>query len=508
MGIVRIEGFDKPFKIKGRLPDEEESEAIRNTISDFHATQQPTLANLESPPVAEPTGVASNISETEARRRGIREKVESLPGLAEFLLEMTPATIGTAVGAAGGMAIGGPPGAILGGMAGGFLGETIGQVTGVAPESDFAIGASGIAPGVGAAGGLALKGAKRTGAFAVQAIAPARAAAAKSAEIAASGELQSLASKILLKQRGLQSIPSDTLFKIARQEGVSFTPEQLKNTRTALDALDKEASKLSFFPEGQQLISLIDSTTATLSQGGFSFDSFISTRQLIGSAIKRSQNAGGPKLGGTKQLFAAMSDDLDALAKTGGYKGRLAIVSQQASKRAKLEFSLDEFKGAISDAMENIPGSGELKINIQKIEKWFRKVTDPDHANFNKNFNDSMKDEIPAIRKRLNDLAKETAESGSAAGRGSIVVRGITGTAGGAILGTIMSPLGVVGAGIGGTVGGLIGASAPDAMMAILMHPRAANLLKKVMNAGKGTVDVKKWENIGQFVNQLAIQPE
>jgi len=491
MGLIFVEGMGE-VEIAGDKPTPEESAAI--------AGGKPQ-ADLEG-------GEASNISAFEFFKSRTREKIENLPGLSQFVAEVAPATVGTAVGAAAGTPLG-PLGMISGAVIGGLLGEFFAQETGVSPESKFALAATAAAPLLGPAGGKVLQlGRKAVGKIAQKAP-PSATALARTTEQEAVKELSSIGGKILDKQRGVLSQSADRLYAAARSGGVTIPGSQLTNTQKMLSVVDKELQKVADFPEGQQAINLVDRLTASLGTGDVSFDTMISMRQLIGSAINKAERAAGIKLGSAKRLFKGMAMDLENIARAAnrpdvsgelvkrGQRARLALV---ASKRAKLEFAVKDFEQGIAKFTTDVPGTNDLKINVAGFQKWLSNITNPKHKSYDKNFTTAFGKDLPDIKKRLSELAKIT-EAGGPAGPGSLVIRGGTARAGGAIVGALT---GQAFGPIGTAVGAAIGATAPEMMTATLMSKPGAALLNKATRLGQGALPTERWINIAQFLTQSA----
>lgn len=466
-----------------------------------------TAPVLSTPAKEMPVGEARNLSPAETLRAGVRESVTDQPGIIQFLTEMAPATAGGAVGAAAGSLLG-PAGTVAGGMAGGLLGEWLAQKTGAAPESTASLVLTGAAPLAGVAGGQALKLGRRAVGKGIEAIPSARTAVANVAQREATPELESLGGKILSKQTGLMSRPQSELWEIARREGLDLSPQQIEGTLAAIAELSEDAMKYSYFPEGQQLLKLIDDTMATLGQGNVSFDTFITTKQLIGSAISRAERAGGIKLGTQKQLFKAMAGDLDNVANSPALNAGQARIAKIASERSKLEFSVRDIEAAVAKLTRDL-GDDVAAVDVVALQKWFRDITNPKSAKFDKNFTDSLKGEIPAIKRRLGEIVKETLDAGNPAGRGSLVIRGLTSGVGRSVGTVVGAGLGFgVGGPIGGGIGAMVGASGPEMLTATLMSPRASAMLKRGINLGKGELPVEQWVNIGQVLSRSTIAAE
>lgn len=484
MGQIVVEGLGV-VEIEGDEPNEQERRAIARAIQQQPEQQPEQQERPEPREVPEPS-----------IRGSIRRSVEDLSFAPQLAVEATPATLGTGIGAAAGAPLG-PLGVITGGALGGFLGEFLGQQSGLAPESDVALGLAAGAPVAGPLLGGAFKLGRRAIGTGVQSAAPVRAALSNVAEREAAQEFTSLGTKILQSQKGLLSRESGDLFRVARREGVEIPATKLKNTTSKLSEVDDELAPFGEFPEVEQARKIIDQVQSSLGQGNVSFSTLITTRQLLGSAISRAERAAGIRLGSAKQLFKGMSEDLDELAEAGGRTGRQARVAKAATERAKLEFAVRDLNQGVSRFIRDVPGEEAIRLNVKGLQNFFRQITDPNSKQFDKNFVDALGDEIPKIKRRLSELAKATENAGSPAGRGSIVVRGITAGTGGAIGMAVAGPPGAA-------LGAISGASGPEMLSAVFMNPRAHAALLRAAKAGQGVLPVERWVNIGQILNQAA----
>ena len=504
MGNIRVDGLGV-VEIAGDEPTPDEVAAISRALSGkagetYAAQEQQRAAGGPEAPASQrpllPEGRTGLVSpET---RASVRETVEAQPGAVGFLAEMTPAKVGTAVGGALGTAI--PPhGAftIPGAMAGGLLGEFLGQEVGITPESNFALGASAAGPVAGPAAGAVLRWVRKGVGMGVTGLPAAASAAARTAEREAVAEFDSLGGQILTGRGGGTARPASELYKLAREAGAVIPVDRLQNTARALTELTDEASKVAAFPEAKQALAVLENVKETLSQQGTSLDldTLVRARQLVGAAVDRFLNAGGITLGSAKKVFRSISDDLDALATEPTKAGAAAGTFLQATARAKLEFSVRDFEAAVARFTSDIPGEGAAKLNVAGLQKWLRDISNPKHADFDKNFTTALDAHLSAIKQRLSDLAKIT-EVGGPAGPGSIVVRNIGARTGAGVAGFF------VGGPVGAGVGALFGARIPEGITAVLMSQRGSALLKRFARMGKGDVHAERWAVIGQVVGQ------
>ncbi len=494
MGTIIVEGIG-PIEIAGDEPTSEESTAIAAGV------QEEPLATPEADPASEGrTGLIP-----QEFRAGVREEVEDMPGLLQFLTEMTPATGGAIGGAALGAPLG-PAGVIGGGMLGGLLGEFIGQETGVTPESDVALGLAAAGPVIGKGLGAAVKLGRKAVGKAVSKLPPAKAALSTATTKAAVPEFESVGGKILASQKGLLARPVKELYAAAKKVGARIAPLEFRKAFTAFNELTTELKVFGAFPEGQQALGLVNQAMQTLTASGqvgkavgVSFENLIAARQMVGIAVSKAETAGGIRLGAAKQVFKELADVLDrvSIGKTAARRG--AKIAKAAAARAKLEFSVRDFERAVARFTKVKAGEDMVSIDISRLNNWIRIVTNPKAKAFDKNFTDALKDHLPDIKKRLLELNK-IAGTGSAAGPGSIVVRGIGAKTGRTLVGAVFG-FGVAG-GPGAAVGGLLGASMPEMVAGILSSPKGFALLKKTIELGNKPISAATWIAIGELVTR------
>ena len=497
MGTIIVEGIG-PIEIAGDEPTPEEATAIAAGVQ-----EEDPLAT----PEADPAGEGRTGLIPEEFRAGVREKVEDMPGLLQFLTEMTPATGGAIGGAALGAPLG-PVGVIGGGILGGLLGEFIGQETGVTPESDVALGLAAAGPVIGKGLGAAVKLGRKAVGKAVGKLPPAKAALSAATQKAAVPEFESIGGKILASQKGLLTRPSSELYDAAKKVGAHIAPQEFRKTFQAFAELATELRVFGAFPEGQQALALVNQALQTLTASGqveritgVSFKNLIAARQMVGIAVDKATVAGGIRLGSSKQLFKELADVINrvSIGKTAARRG--AKIAKAAAARAKLEFSVRDFEAAVASFTKIKPGEDIVSINIADLQNWLLNITNPKAGRkiFDKNFTDALKDHLPDIKKRLLELNK-IAGTGSAAGPGSIVVRGIGARTGrslaGAIIGAgaVINPLAAAGA--------LLGASMPEMLTGLLSSKAGFALLKKTIGLGNKPISAKAWIAFGELLTR------
>lgn len=431
-------------------------------------------------------------------RQEVRDIVRGESFLGRLILELSPAAIGTFIGGVVGTAfvgVGTVPGAVLGGL----LGEFIGQEVGMTPQSDVGLAFAAGGPVAGRLAAPIARGVGRGIGGAITSVAPAKAAVARKAVKEAVDELSSFGARVLAKQKGIMQVPASKIYNTVRGFGVQIDPKHSLTMKT-LNTLESELGKIRGFPEVAQALRTIRGVKETLGQESISFADIITTKQLVGAAVKKAERAVGFKLRTPKAIFKAMSSDIDALAVRGkGLKGVAARLLKKANARAKLEFSVGEFEEGLAQNLTYIPKEGSVVLKVNGLRNWIRRVTDPNHKQFNKNFTEGLKDEIPDLNKRLAELDKIT-ETLNPAGPGSIVIRGVGAGAGGA--------LGLTLAGApGATIGAIGGASFPEMLVGIFLSKPGMAVLARATTMGRGTVSEQAWAQLGQILAQ-AIKPE
>ncbi|KKM98715.1 hypothetical protein LCGC14_1155270, partial [marine sediment metagenome] len=290
-------------------------------------------------------------------------------------------------------------------------------------------------------------------------------------------------------------------YKAAREVGARLNPRNSKVLK-ALPALEAELADFATFPEIKQVMRLIGSVRASLDKDFIGFSEIIGVKKLVGVAVAKAEKAlvdSGTKLGSAKLVFKALADDIDDLAKFGkGIKGQGARLVQIATKRAKLEFSIDELQTVVSRHTKFISEQGEAVIDINALRNTLRDMLDPTSKAFKKNFADALGSEMKPLMDDLAGLAK-LSKSLNPAGPGALVIRGLGGAGGGAVGFAAAGPAGAI-------VGTLAGVGLPEMIMGVLLSTGGRAALRKAMVAGQGQIDAQQWQLIGQAVVQ-SIKP-
>jgi len=413
-------------------------------------------------------------------------------------------TAGAMTGAVLGAPLG-PAGIAVGGALGGLLGEVTSQELGVSPESRTAMVLSGAAPLVGPVIGKAGKLLGKAGSFLARKSPPFRAAEAQAELEGLIAESGSLGTRVLSKQQGLLSRRAAVLFRAARQAKAQITAADLPRTQHALGELAAQAQGFRSLPEGRYLLRAIKQIQDDLFQADrpITTNDFGQIRQLVGAATGRLETQAGVKLGGTKHLYGAMSDDLDRLAKGGGVTGKAAAWRQAAGQRAKLEFAVRDLEGVVSKATTTMRGEGDTVIlNAKQVLDRLHLLTNPKSPGYDKNFASALQNELPEIRKFFEKVNSFTSP-GSPAGPGSIVYRGATAKAGREIAQRLIGV--ATGEMIAGTAGAMIGATAPEMITSLLLTQKGRQLMLAMARSGRGTVNATQWAILAEVVVQAAM---
>lgn len=515
MARIKIEGLREPVEISGDAPTPEEEQAIvelllRQATDDVDALaersnmQQEVNARLGT--AANP-GEARHVSGLDFMQAKMREQVEGLTPTVQAGAEMAPAIAGGVAGAKLAAPTGNPIVMALSSGAGALLAEWTAQQSGVAPESNLNLALAGGGPTAGIAAASGLRLARRGVGGVVGLLPPVKTAMKRVAEGESIKEFESIGTRIFASQKGLMSRPSNQLYEAAKRSGATVPAAELKNTIAALQELTDDLIVIQSFPAAKQTLALVEDTLQALtSQQEVSFKTLVMLRKAIGGSVRQAEKSSGVNFGASPKLFKAMADDVDAIAKGGSRARRPAQVSLAASRRAKLEFAVEELENAVAKFTKDVPGEDALALDVSGLQKWFRDTTNPKSSKFNKNFVDAFGGSLDEIRTHLKELAKIASAARGPAGPGSIVVRGVTSRTGRKIGEATVGPIvgAVIGSSAGGAVGAgvgaLVGASGPEMMTALFLNPRGQRMLKKVVELGKADINAGTWAGLSTFL--------
>jgi hypothetical protein len=526
MGQIMVEGLGI-VEIEEDTPNDAESDAIAAAIGGAENEGDPTITaneaprgirpppeqgfdnpDIQLPPIREV--IEGKTTGQQTQKEKTRGAIEDAPGLVQLVAEMTPSVTGAVAGGTIATALlprQAPVSTAIGTIIGGFGGEFIGQKSGISPESDLNLVLSGAGPMLGVAAGSTIKLGKAALGLATRKLPFTRTALAQINLRNAVPEFESLGTKILTSPRGLvkptgsgafEPIPGSEIYKAVRDAGVLVDASELRGTLTALSEVQQQLAKTKAFPKVKQAVNALKAVSASLQGPNLSMDDLVATRQLIGEISKLSK--GGVKEGASKKIFGAIAADMDRMASRPGLTKRAARLAKQAAKRAKLEFSVKELEAGVARFIK--PVEDGFEFNVKGMQKWLNDVSNPKSKQFNKNFSEALKDDLPQIKERLAELAKLGRAGQSPGGPGSIVMRGRF-AAIGALIG------GFAGGGIGAGAGALAGAAAPEMIVGALVTTRASNFLLKAAKAGEGAINIRAWAALGEIlVRSMGERPQ
>ncbi len=502
MGQITVEGIGS-IDIAGDTPTEAEQQAIIE-FSQQKTKAQETGQSLLSgdPDDDEPV--------TLTQKQMTRKAIEDAPMGVQFITEMAPAASGAVIGGTIGTSVLPGIGTVVGAGIGGLIAEFGAQKLGVAPESNLNLGLSAAGPLAGPILGVTARAASKASAFGFRNLPITRTALARVNLAKAAEEFESVATKLRTNPRGpvrakkgggrgeFEPIPSGELYAEVRRLGVIVPPEKLARTNASINVIIDDIRTLKPFPQIKATIKSLEAIRDSILKNpdGVSLDSIVLARQQIGRVIKLAEAGGGIKLGGTKFVFSNLAKDMDDLVKAKGLTGRAARKAKQATERAKFEFAAKDLEEGIESFIKDIPGGeGEgIIINVVAMQKWFRAITNPKSKKYQKNFTDALGKDLPAMEKRLKDLAA-LGRGGSAGGPGSLVVRQRFATAG-AVVG------GFVAGGPGSAIGAVLGASAPEMMVGVFMSGPGAKFLLRAAQTGQGEISLRAWTTLGTILTR------
>ena len=387
----------------------------------------------------------------------------------------------------------GPGGTAIGALAGGLGGEGAAQLSGLAEKSyaQLALAATPI-------GKLLTGGGRLVSGLAGGAVRRFPGVRTAIERVQAEGVVRG-AGRLVDRLR--PPIPADLVYGLLARLRVTVDPTDLPRTNAALSHIATELRKFgTVLPEGQQLLDAIGRVRNVLfpqgrqvntgildAQGNpitrfvppppVSFEMFDRASRFIGRLVSRYEAAGGERFGGAKVVRGALFDDLDTLAQK-QTTARAARLLKLAVTTAKRQFAVGRLEGAI--AKHTVTEAGELglqRINVPSVITWLDQVSNPKHANFDKNFVAALGGELPRIRQffvRANELVR-----GSPAGPGSIVVRSIGARAGRAIAGALTG--GALQGPAGAAVGAVTGAQAPEIITDLLLTPTGRATIMRLL---------------------------
>lgn len=447
-----------------------------------------------------PTGGRVGLVSPETRQ-GVRKSVAELPGAAQFATEITPSIIGAGIGGALGTAVGGPIGTVLGGAGGGVLGELFAQESGVAPESNVALGLS-AAPLAGPVAGKMAQAAGRGLSTAVSHLPAVRAAVGKLTMQRAAGELESLGTTIVGNRTGMAAKDADVLYAAAKSFGGADVP--IENFKDTLRGVGRLIDVYAEFPgmeaaskkAAKALASVLDPATKSVGMDDIMV-MYKATNELAEAAHKTP----GVKAEMADDIFKMFDEDIDTIVASGEKGGRRAAFVQAAFKRTQLDRAVQGLERGIAQFTQQSPESGDVLLNVEELRTWLFNKTNPKHASYDKNMATELGKDLPDLKKKLDMWTKLSHGALNPAGPGSIVVRNIGARTGAGVVG------GLVGGPLGAGVGAIAGARLPEGITGILMTPKGRALMDAMLRMGKGSINQQRWGLLSQVATQAAVRP-
>ena len=522
MGEIFIEGMGV-VEIEGDQPTPQELDVILKQVGDPDDEGDPTITNEPDPldplepgrrtDVERGMGAGINLEDAPTLGEGplgivdpetrlpVRMAVEEEGFFTRLAAEAGPSAAGAVGGASIGASLGGPAGMVGGAIIGGIGGELIAQESGLAPESEFNLALAGGGPLLGKGAGELFRGVRRGVGKGVAGVSFSKAARAKNVMGRAVNEFESVGTAILSKQKGLMARGADDLFDAARRSGVKVSPDTFKNTRKTMLELSVRLGKVAGTKQVKQARKVLKETAEfLLSRDGLTIDDILVARDNVGDAIAlASTTKGGKRAAGiAKKIFASMSDDLDTIATSPFKKGRQARLAKAAVSRAKLQFSVDTLEQGVARFTKT--KGKDVAIDFSGMQQWLTNITNPKHKQFDKNFANALKEELPVLKKRLAELA-EIASNASPGGPGALVLRGQGAKIGRNIGTTVVGGLlgAAAGGPVGAAVGGVAGANLPEMMVAILTTKPGAAFLERAARMGAGQINNRAWILAGEI---------
>lgn len=270
------------------------------------------------------------------------------------------------------------------------LGRKAGHATLEATGSPVAAGIADAATSVGS--GMLLGGAGNLASrFGRKVVAPRVPGAGTALLEEGIGTAENLATNIL------PQTASDVLFsQVAQQQGVVSVPR----FRQAVEAVLQDQGQLAKFGrEKASVVNQLETTLATLNAQAdeISFQDLVKLKQDIGATVGALRRSGGPELGQEKQLFRALTEDLD------NSTGPAALLLKSANRAFRRESASEELGEIVRQGI-NRPrqGSDFPDVSYATMAKKFDDKLVKDDL-FKGSFS---KTEIEDIKSTLHELGK------------------------------------------------------------------------------------------------------
>lgn len=344
-----------------------------------------------------------------------------------------PAAIPTALSIGGGMAFAplGPWGSIAGASVGSGLGEGINQLTGITEPNLSKVSEAMFWP-------AAIGGAMQAGKAVMPLLTSGRAAQTLNALAP-----EEAAARVATMT---PNIPASTLFKQATAQDVKIP---MNRTLATIDNMIDDLSQSQLAIKTRQpVIAALNRLKAKLGAAGGKLSPAELQAELEGSGemVAKLQAAGGKGSGASKQLFKAMTNDLDDAVKMANPAAPAALTLKAARDTFKKESVLKEIGEAITDATKSMRGQGgDVQFNASAVLNSLKK-----NDFYKTALSGKEQGEIESLLKLLNKIPALGPGSGAQHGFGRLGRSVVSGGVGGGIG---MASGGPMGAGIGSAIG-------------------------------------------------------
>lgn len=207
----------------------------------------------------------------------------------------------------------------------------------------------------------------------------------------------------------------------------------------------------------------------------------------VGSAARLTRRGVSKGVGMLPPARSAMGETVRRQTAEAFQQARRRILSARPSGMTpELDQAVAKLEGGIADALKPVSGSvGQKELDVSKLRNWLSKVTDPKHKDFDANMAAELKGDLQVID-RILAKAQEFGTTKGPGGPGSLVVR--SGTAG-------------AGASLGGPIGAVVGAHAPEIVAGVLVHPVGRQILERTLGMGKQPINMNRWATIFQALS-------
>lgn len=329
---------------------------------------------------------------------------------------------------------------------------------------------------------------------------------------------------------GKQSV--STLYKKADEIGGAFDAQEFGLSQQEIDALLQEITDVgegfSFgkittilgnfkrllrgegvergatFAEGAGLPQIFEPELAKTVP--ITFRKLMARLQALNYEIGVLETASGKKFGALRHLKATVMGDMERMIDKEVLGSEALLAAKQAMVAARKEFATQTLGEAVEDGIHTVIGEkGKLQLNPTSIIDKIRSLITKANSAYDDNFVKGLKNELPEILEFLEDA--NTIQNAHGLQAGSLVIASKLSRIGQAAVGGLVSFMGLPGladtAAIKG-VGALVGVNIPAMFSAYLSSPMGRSLLLKMLNQGRGTLNVRQLAMWGQILGQGA----